>query len=72
VCGDFADEVWEVAVFRVTARGPARDREALAGNALSVAVERLGSRIEEHEPSMLGMCSLSGCETKRALRTVWW
>jgi hypothetical protein len=65
VCGELADEVREVAVVRVTARGPAQHRDALAGNALPVAVERLDSRIEEHEPSTLVMCSLSGCETKR-------
>ena len=64
MCGELADEVREVAS-GVTARGPAQDRDALAGNALPVAVERLDSRIEEHEPSTLVMCSLSGCETKR-------
>jgi hypothetical protein len=37
VCGELADEVREVAVVRVTARGPAQDRDALAGNALPVA-----------------------------------
>jgi hypothetical protein len=38
-------------VVRVAARGPAQDRDALAGDALPVVVERLGSRVEEHEPS---------------------
>ena len=38
---------------RVTARGPAQDRDALAGDALPVAVERLGSRVEEHEPGVV-------------------
>ena len=38
---------------RVTARGPAQDRDALAGDALPVSVERLGSRVEEHEPGVV-------------------
>jgi hypothetical protein len=38
---------------RVAARRPAQDRDALAGGAVPVAVERLGSRIEEHEPGVV-------------------
>ena len=35
---------------RVAAGGRAQDRDGLAGDAVPVAVERLGSRVEEDEP----------------------
>jgi hypothetical protein len=38
---------------RVAGRGPAQDRDALAGNALLVSIKRLDSRIEEHEPRVV-------------------
>jgi hypothetical protein len=51
---ELADEVWEVAVVRVAARGRAQDRGGLAGGAVPVGVERLGARIEEDEPCVVG------------------
>jgi hypothetical protein len=35
---------------RVAAGGSAQDRDAIAGDALPVVVERLSSRVKEHEP----------------------
>src|ERR1700722_9612023 len=51
--GELADEVGEVPVVRVATGGPAQDGDGLAGGAIPVAVEGLGSRVEGHESGVV-------------------
>lgn len=52
--GELADQIGELAVIRIAARGTAQDRDSLGGDAPPVTVERFGAGVEEHVAGVVG------------------